>query len=254
MKGAHQMNRKQKQRAEAFARAHAFAVANPATGKPGFESATAAMDDAMKGLNVNARAELVGRDLSRAELRRRDQLVERLRDRHMRRIVAIAQAQIEPQSDVRLPAALRMPPGNLSVSRLLHAADAMIEAARAFEAVFVSKGLPADFLAQFRQTRDELEQSANTRAQFVGSHIGARKGLEVQFRRAQRAMVRLDAEVREAYEGNEVVLAAWRGVKRLQRRPGVRELEQPVATDPVAPSPTPAAADRAAVVEMAVAA
>lgn len=248
------MHKKQKQTIEAFSRVRVFAEANPATGQPGFEPAKAALEEALSRLREFAGAELLGRDLSRAELRRRDQLVERLRSRHMRRIVAIAHAQIEPQSDVRLPAALRMPGSNVGVTKLLHASDTMIEAARKFESIFIANGLPEDFLARFQEARDALEQVVDERTQLVGSHIGARKGLQVQFRRARRAVERLDAAVQEAYEGNEPVLAAWRAAKRLQHRPGGSSPVLTVTTNPTVPNTPTASDERPVVAEMAVAA
>jgi hypothetical protein len=96
----------------------------------------------------------------------------------------------------------------------------------------------------------------DARTRLVGSHIGARKGLQVQFRLARRAVERLDAAVREAYEGNEPVLAAWRAARRLHQRPGVGAPVLTVTTNPTVPSTPAAAGERPMVagIEMAVAA
>lgn len=106
----------------------------------------------------------------------------------MRPIVTIARAQIEPESDVRLPAAFRMPRASWRVTQVLQASDGMLGAAEPFEAVFIAQGLPVDFLARFRQARDELERVVSVRAVLIGTHVGARAGLPVQFRRARRAV------------------------------------------------------------------
>jgi hypothetical protein len=141
-------------------------------------------------------------------------------DDHMRKIVTIARAQIEPQGDAGLPSALRMPKVPLAPQKVLAAADGMIEAARTFEAVFVANGLPADFLAQFAEARNALERAMGSRANQVRTHVAARVGLQVQLRRGRRAVDRLDALVRSAYRDDEVVLTAWRGAKRLHQVPG----------------------------------
>ncbi len=210
----------QKQVLESFVRVRAFLEAHPATGPLRYADAPATLDDALRRIRAYAGLQVSGRALSRAELRRQAQLIRRLRDRHMRPIVTIARAQIEPESDVRLPAALRLPRASWRVTKVLQASDGMLGAAQPFEAVFIAQGLPVDFLARFRQARDELERVVSVRAVLIGTHVGARAGLPVQFRRARRAVDRLDAVVRVAFEGDEAVLATWGAAKRVHRRPG----------------------------------
>jgi hypothetical protein len=189
-------------------------------GQPGFEEAKKALDDALARLREYSSVRLSGTDLGRAQARRRDQLVERVRDRHMRKIVTIARAQIEPGSDAGLPAALRMPRQPLSITKVLQACDAMIEAARPYEAVFVANGLPQDFLAQFEAAREGLAEIVDARSTLLGARVGARKGLEMQFRRGRRAVERLDALIRAEFEGEEAILLSWRKAKRVQKLPG----------------------------------
>lgn len=231
---------RQKQVVESYARVRAFVEANPATGQPGFESAKAALDEALARLREYASVRLSGQELGRAELRRRDQMIVRIRDRHMRPIVTIARGQVAPQSDVRLPAALRMPKEPLSVTRMLQSCDAMIEAARPFESVLVANGLEPDFLAQLKSARDALEGVVASRATLLGARLGAKKGLQVQLVLGRRAVDRLDAVVRARFEGEEAILTTWRNAKRIQRLPravggaGVADAAGEVAA-PVAP-------------------
>lgn len=211
---------KQKQTLEAFVRVLAFTDAHPVTGPLGYTAARATLDEVVRRLREHAGAQVSGRELSRGELRRQRQLARQLVDRHMRPIVTIARAQIEPESDVRMPAAIRMPRAGLGVTKLLQACDGMIEAAGPFEAAFVANGLPADFLARFTSARDELEGGLGSRATLVGQHVGARAGLGVQIRRGRRAVDRLDAVVRASFDGDEVTLARWRTAKRVHQLTG----------------------------------
>lgn len=210
----------QKQTVEALVRVRAFLEANPVTGPLSYSGPRETLDEVVRRLREYAGAQITGRELSRAELRLQEQLIQRLIDRHMRPIVAIARAQIEPDSDVRMPAAIRMPRAGARATRILQASDGMIEAARPFEAAFVANGLPADFLARFTTARNELEGVLGGRATHIGTHVAARKGLEVEMRRGRRAVDRLDSVVRASFDGDEVTLAAWRAAKRVQKVPG----------------------------------
>ncbi|MBK7906184.1 MAG: hypothetical protein IPJ78_06405 [Gemmatimonadetes bacterium] len=107
----------------------------------------------------------------------------------------------------------------------------MIEAARVFEAVLIEHGLPSDFLTRFRTDRDELERTCSRRATMTGSHVGARTGLQVELRRGRLAVDRLDAVVRVAFEGDEVVLATWRATKRVRQLPGGAGTQRPTGDD-----------------------
>ena len=208
---------KQKQQLEAFVRSQAFVAAHPIVGVLGYGSAIRTLEEVVPRLRGLAGAQITGRALSSAERRRQAQLVRQLRDRHMRPIAAIARAQFEPESDVRLPAAIRMPRGRLGVTKILQASDGMIEAARPFEAVFIANGLPADFLARFTSARNALEATQSGRATLVGTHVGARAGMQVQIRRGRGAIDRLDAVVRAAFDDDEETLAKWRNAKRIHQ-------------------------------------
>jgi hypothetical protein len=221
---------KQKQTLEAFVRVQAFAQAHPVAGPLSYGGARETLDDVVRRLREYAGAQITGRELSRAELRLQARLVKQLLDKHMRPIVTIARAQIEPESDVRLPAAIRMPRTTLGVTKILQACDGMIAAARAFEAAFIANGLPADFLARFVTARNELEGALGGRATFVGTHVGARTGLQVQIRRGRRAVDRIDAVVRASFDGDDVTLARWRVAKRVHQLSGGAA---PRATDDV---------------------
>jgi hypothetical protein len=226
------MKKKQKQTLESFVRVRAFIQTNPAAAALNFGGASETLDESVRRLREHAGAQLSGRQLGLGEIRRQRQMVRQLLDRHMRPIVAIARAQVEPHSDVRIPAALRMPRNGIGVTRILQACDGMIEAARPFEATFIAHGLPTDFLARFTAARHELEAMLGGRAAHVAAHVAARAGLEVELRRGRRAVDRIDAVVRASFSEDPMTLASWRAAKRVQLLPGRsggREDEEEVA-------------------------
>jgi hypothetical protein len=224
------MYAKQQRVIESYVRVRAFLEAHPVTGPMSYAGPKEVLDEAVRRLREYAGDQVSGRQLNRAELRRQEQLIKRVMDRQMRPIVTIARAQIEPESDVRLPEALKMPRDGIGVTKFLQACDGMIAAAKPFEATFVANGLPVDFLAQFIAAKGELEAVLGTRGTLVGTHVGAKKGLEVQLRRGRKAVDRLDSVVRIAFEGDAVALEQWRVAKRAHAvRVGAPAVVEPAA-------------------------
>jgi hypothetical protein len=209
------MDERQKQVLDAFDRVRAFVGEHPVEGTPSYGGAVATLDEVVPQLREYAGLELAGHQLRQVESRRQAEMIARIRTDHLRTIVGIAKTQIEPDAEKRLPAAFRMPSVNIRATRMLQVCDAMVEAAKPFEAQFVSAGLAPDFLAQLQAARDELAAALHGRARQVGTHVGARKGLEVQLGRGRRAVDRLDAVVRTRFASDPTVLAKWRAAKRV---------------------------------------
>ena len=214
------MNGKQKQVMEAFLRVRTFLDEHPAPDAQTFTSARGMLDDVLQRVRGLAGTYYRGRTLSRSEAQRQRDQIAQLLDQHIRPIVTIARAQIEPDSDVGLPAGLRMPQLPINATRLLTVCDGIIEAATVYEAMFVTNGLPADFLARLASARDELERVMGGRATQVGAHMEARQALKVQFVRGRRALERLDALVRGSFRMQTATLSAWRAAKRVKLVPG----------------------------------
>ena len=224
------MYRNQRQVMDSFVRVRSFLDAYPTTGALTYARAREMLDDVVQRLRAHAGAQLSGRELSRAEHRRQAEQIALLFDQYMRPLVTIARAQSDPESDVGLAAALRMPKLPLGPTKVLAACDGMIEAARPFEAVLLANGLPAEFLAEFASARDALERVTGSRATQISTHVAARAGLQVQRRRGRRAVERLDAIVRASFRGNVVALTTWRAAKRVhQTRGGAGARAQGVA-------------------------
>ena len=215
------MNQRQQQLMDSLVRVRAFLDAHPLAGMVNASSARQMLDEVEQRVRACAGAQHTGLDSSRMEVRRQEDLIAQLLDQFIRPIVTIARAQLEPESDVGLPAGLRMPKLPIGPTRVLAMCDGMIASARPHEAVFIANGMPADFLERFATARNALERVMVGRATQVGVHVAARAGLEVQLRRGRRALDRVDAIVRASFRGNEAVLATWRGARRVHLSSGV---------------------------------
>lgn len=229
------MDKRQQQIADSFVRVRSFLDAHPASGTLSYTEPRRTLEDVIERLDEHAGDQVLGSERRRMEVRRQAEQIDQIYDLHMRPIVAIASAQIEPGSDVALPGGLRMPRQPLAPMPMIAACTAMIEAVRPFEALFISKGLPADFLAQFEAARDELNRMRGNKASQVDLHVSARAGLFVQLRRGRKAVAQLDSVVRASFRGDRLTLSAWRVAKRVHRLPSAAgELPVDVVTEAAA--------------------
>ena len=220
------METRQRRVLDSFERVRTFLAEHPASGTLTYASAREMLEDVITRLRALASTQYLGRAQSRAETRRQADRADALLSEFIRPIVTIARAQLEPTSDVGLPAGLRMPKLPLNPSQLRTVCDGMMEAAREHEALLIANGLPADFLAQFATACVALDRCTNGRAAQRDAHVAARKGLAVQLQRGRRAVERLDAIVRAAFRRDSATLGAWRVAKRLQRTPGGRSVRE----------------------------
>lgn len=233
------MNRQQQQVMDSLVRVSSFIEAHPPIGTVAYATSRDMLEQVVQRLREHASAQRVGLDLSRAEVRRQSDQISLLFDQFIRPIVEIAKSQIEPRSDVGLPAGLRMPQASKGPTQVLAACDGMIEAARPFEALLIANGCPADFLAQFTAARNTLAQLMRDRATHVVRHTMARAGLRTELVRGRRAVGRLDALVRASFRGDATKLAAWRMAKRVHLQSGGAGARGAEPAAPVASGPTP---------------
>ncbi len=238
------MYESQRQVLESFFRVRAFLHANPSRGRLTYGKAQEMLDEVLARLRTHAGRQVSGQAQRRAASRRQRDLVDQLRTGHMRPIVSTARAQVDPGSDVGIPAGFRMPRGKVRVSTMLELADAMIALAARHESLFVQQGLPPDFLARFAAARDQLARSVTEVLTHRGTHIEARIALRVELVRGRLAVDRLDAIVRASFRGDEAVLAAWKAAKRVHRLPGgaaATKAAEPAAAPVEVPSASQAA-------------
>ena len=126
---------------------------------------------------------------------------------------------------------LRMPSRNLPAEKLAAAAYGMAKAAVPFTAVFTAAGLPADFVEQLIVAADAMTGALDDRAQERNTQRGATAGLKAKLAAGRKIVHVLDAFVTDAIAGDEALLAAWNGAKRVRTIP-------PTPVAPATPSPS----------------
>lgn len=207
------MNGRQKQLIESYQRVKTFLEAYPAPAPATYAGPKEVLDEVVARLADHSSTQVLGTHLSQSEQRRQKSLMRKLRDHQMRPIVAIAKSEIDAEPGIEK--ALRLPPKGTSPVKLLAAAQAMHDAASLYAPVFVQKGRPADFLDQLSAAMDAVTKSGSGRAKILGTRVGAKAGIGQEVRRGRRAVEMLDSIVAPAFEGNDVVLAAWRAAKKV---------------------------------------
>lgn len=214
-----------------------FLDANPS--KLGSIKSTGArknLDEAVLRLESQAAIQ-TGSFINAKGVTQRKRLLEKeLRRDHMSPIARIAKAELPTTPDMR---PLRMPHGKPTVEKLVGAANGMADSAAKFADVFISAGLPEDFVARLRAASATLLHSVGERMQHRGQRSGATKGLDLGLKRGRKLVGVIDSLVKTALKDDPALLAEWDVVKRVQllpTRPSATATQSP-ATEPAAIKP-----------------
>ncbi|HEX7939817.1 MAG TPA: hypothetical protein VF483_12595, partial [Gemmatimonadaceae bacterium] len=200
------MQARQKQLIESYQRVQAFLEANPAPAPASYGGPLEMLESVVSDLNEHTSDQVLGGRLSKSEQRRQQALCVKLREHHLRPLVAVAKAEMTDLPGIeRL---LTMPPATLGVTKLVAEGVAFAKAAVEYKDTFVKNGRPADFLDQLNSAISDLVQSTKGRAQNVGRQVGAKAGIAQQAKRGRDAVNMLDSIVKVVFEGNDPVLRA----------------------------------------------
>lgn len=112
---------------------------------------------------------------------------------------------------------LKTPRGTPSNERLVAAARGMAQAAAPHADVFISDGLPADFIARLNTAADALLVAKDARTRVKGKTSGATKGLITRLKEARQVISVLDGLLSVELAGQPVLLKDWKTIKRLPR-------------------------------------
>jgi len=180
-------------------------------------------------LESQGSSNIAAKKATRAQYARRIAL---LKD-HMSVVARIAQATLPNTPEL---AALRMPKGSPSLARLAAAAHEMANGAAAHAEVFVSAGLPADFVAGLKAAADAMLAARGERGTSTGRRAGATEALKAGLSAGRKTVRILDALVKTALKGEPGLVADWINVSR------VRKVTSSAATTPALGSATVSAA------------
>jgi hypothetical protein len=231
------MQARQQKLIESYQRIKTFLDEHTSAETPGFPAAVAAFTAVFTKLSQHSSAQVVGRQMSRAERRRLASLLRKLRDFHMKPIVTIAKTEIETQPGIT--DAFQLLKGSAGPVRVLAAAKAMRETAERFTPTFIAAGRPADFLTRFDTAIQAVEAALGDHARNIGTKVGAGAGLARELRKARRATEILDSLVKEAFEANDVILEKWRSAKRVRALPVIaaESPDEPATPPDISPEP-----------------
>lgn len=229
------MQKQEKEVIQSFRRVDVFTGEHPVPSPLTYGEPLEVLKEVLASLGDHSTAQDYGRRVSKAEKRIQHQLMGELRER-LEPIVSVAREKLARTSGIA--AALNMPARDVGIEKLLAAAKAIREAAEPYQSVFVASGRAPDFLDRLAQATRDLEATIGGHAKVVGTQVGARAGLKQEIRRGRSAVRLLNSTVREAFKGNDVVLARWRAARRVKQLPSNGGGTEPVDIAP-APAPQP---------------
>jgi hypothetical protein len=157
-----------------------------------------------------------------------------LRERHLRRIAAVAALVLDDAPELDR---LRLPEKKCESQVLLMFAREMAKAAEPHTATFVANGLAPDFLTGLLAAMEELQQAINSRGKAHSSRVGATAGLRAVSTRAMRVIAFLDSLIAPEIAGDDQLSKDWvltRTVARRKVKSAVAEESVPAAASPAA--------------------
>src|SRR5690242_6683804 len=175
---------------------------------------------------LNAKSQTAAQEVLRGEL---------VHD-HMRPVALIAAAHLRDVPEFK---ALQVPKVGLKAAVLVQDANAMAEAARRYQDVFVGNGRPETFVDDMVAAAAAVRASIDARAKSIVRKAAARDGLKATATRAHSVLRFLDAQVKSAAAADPKILAAWKSAKRIGTGKVVPiEATIPPSTTPPAPATT----------------
>ena len=133
---------------------------------------------------------------------------------------------------------LRMPRGTPPVPLLAVAAHGMAQSVEPFAELFISAGLPGDFLAELTKAADELLVCLIERDQCVSAVRESTLAIARSLVDGRQIVAVLDTFVRRATRGDEALKANWDTSQRVRRLPRRRRELSPANEAPLIASAT----------------
>jgi len=223
----------------ALLRVQRFMMENLAalTGVVDFAAARKRLDDVIASFTTHAVEQNATDRDTKGESAKQQQLRLHLSTDVMRPIAEIARRDLRTTPEFK---SLRMPKRRIAGPAFVASANGMAEADTLHKDTLITRGLPADFLDQFKTGVAKLEASLSDRETSRTRRMGATRGLVFLEQEGRSVLKVLDALVRQALRGNEALLATWAGARAIHHRPGGGSASPTPSISP-ATSPTNAA-------------
>ena len=175
--------------------------------------------------------------LGRVETKRRQALMQQLRNWYMRPIAEVARTTLDPDPSAdpeQAPSAgagqaaprelaLRMPRRRIDATALIAAAGAMAQAAAPHRELLVRQGLPPDFVERLHRAAATVQRTMVARSEQVARRAGATAGVAADLRQGRRLVRLVDAFIARRLSVDPVRMAEWRSVKRVAQGRVVRQ-------------------------------
>jgi hypothetical protein len=191
------------------------------------------LDDVITSFTTHAYDQEAHNRSAKGETEKQRQIRLTLRREQMAPIAEIARRNLSTVPEFK---ALQLPPRRAKGEAFLASAKAMVDAASKYKDALLERGLPADSLDQFQALLTTFTASVGDRKQNRNQRMGATKGLAFQEKEARSVLKVLDALVHRALGGNEALLGAWDGARKIHYRSGGAAKTTVPVTAPVTPS------------------
>jgi hypothetical protein len=230
---------------DALIRIQRFLDANSgALGPVNSSGARRTLDDVVARLTDHAAAQVSHATRATGETHRLEVLRDHLRRSMMQPIVDMARTKLP---DIAELATLRVPRGNITGVRFIAQASALADTIAPYEATLVEGGLKTDFLQSLRTGIADLSDSENSRRDSQRGRGSATIGLGAEASTARKAIRMLNAAIMQQIAANAELVAEWKSVKRIPKKPGTaRDVAPSTPATPVATAapatPAPVAA------------
>jgi hypothetical protein len=175
------------------------------------------LTEAIAALDLHASDQTGGALASQGATQKKASLRQALLRDHMAKIARIAAADLPNVPELE---PLRMPRGKPTVEKLAAAASGMAKTAAPYAEVFISAGLPQDFIAQLTAATDAMTGAISERTSSRGRRSGATVGLKERLSAGRKIVHVLDAFVKSALKDDPSLLRNWNLVKRVPRPTG----------------------------------
>jgi len=175
-------------------------------------AARQALDQVVEDMRVNEAAQASNTLNAKSQTAAQAALCSKLVTDHMRPVALIAAAHLR---DVPEFEALKVPNVDVKAAVLVQDANAMAEAAKPYQAVFVANGRPETFVDDLVAAAAAVRASIDARGKSIAAKAAARDGLTATATRAHAVLRFLDAQVKSAAANDPKILGAWKSAKRI---------------------------------------